>query len=716
VNEWLCVKSGFNLDELIGKPVRSFYESEEDYERVGEVLYRTGEAETKLVKKDGTTMDVHLRASPTDSYSYVVTVEDITAQKQTLNMLLLTQFSVENAFDAIVWLDKEGRIIYANEVACTSIGYSRQELSTMTFFDISPQLGHDQWEKDLEICRIKGGVFYESMSLHKDGKSHPIELSHSFIQFDGQEYIVSIMRDISERKRSEDVLRGEAAFLEALTDSSFDGILVSGGDWKASFFNRKTVELWKIPESVLEERIEGGWINHISRMVKNKKQFTEQITFLQENPHEILHDELELVDGTVLERYSCGVFGKDGTCFGRVWTFRDITERKQSEEENLRLQSQLRQSQKMEAIGTLAGGIAHDFNNILTVLTGYGTLLQMKINKDEHLRAYADQLLASATKASTLIQSLLAFSRQQPVNLVSADIGMIVKGTEKLLGRLLTEDISLTTSIAKENQTALVDVSQVDQILFNLVANARDAMPSGGSITIETKLVDVDDDFRRVHGFGKPGKYVLLSVSDTGIGMTDEVKDSIFVPFFTTKGVGKGTGLGLSTVYGIIKQHNGYVTLYSEPGMGTCFNLYFPVSEDSPQPREFESKPVQRGTETVLVAEDNDEVRTLVKEILIEWGYSVIMARDGEEAVKLFRSHQGISLLILDSVMPKRNGREAYEAIRWIDPSIKVIFMSGYTKDVVLDKGIEEKKFEFLAKPLQRNRLLEKVREVLDRP
>jgi CheY-like chemotaxis protein len=339
----------------------------------------------------------------------------------------------------------------------------------------------------------------------------------------------------------------------------------------------------------------------------------------------------------------------------------------------------------------------------------------MKIDKDEHLRVYADQILTSSAKASTLIQSLLAFSRQQPVNLVSADIGAIVKGTEKLLRRLLTEDISLTTSIAKEKQIALVDVSQVDQILFNLVANARDAMPLGGSVTIETKLVDLDDDFHRVHGFGKPGKYVLLRVSDTGIGMGDEVKDRIFVPFYTTKSAGKGTGLGLSTVYGIIKQHNGYVTLHSEPGMGTSFYLYFPVSDSSPQLLEFESKPVQRGTETILVAEDNDEVRNLVKEILIEWGYSVIMAVDGEEAVKLFRSHQGISLLIVDSVMPKRNGREAYEAIRWIDPSIKVIFMSGYTKDVVLDKGIEDKKFDFLAKPLQRNKLLQKVREVLDR-
>ncbi len=246
---------------------------------------------------------------------------------------------------------------------------------------------------------------------------------------------------------------------------------------------------------------------------------------------------------------------------GRVLYFEgtviDITERKRAEDENLKLQAQLRQSQKMEAIGTLAGGVAHDFNNILTALTGYGTLLQMKMEKSDPLQLYVEQILSASMKAANLTHSLLAFSRQQPILLDPVDINDTVIGTEKLLKRLLTDDIALATSLGPEGHTVMADTTQIDQILFNLVTNARDAMPEGGTIVIETTFVELDDGFRQIHGFGEPGKYVCLSVSDTGVGMDEATKEKIFEPFFTTKEIGKGTGLGLATVYGIVKQHNG---------------------------------------------------------------------------------------------------------------------------------------------------------------
>jgi CheY-like chemotaxis protein len=262
----------------------------------------------------------------------------------------------------------------------------------------------------------------------------------------------------------------------------------------------------------------------------------------------------------------------------------------------------------------------------------------------------------------------------------------------------------------------MADMTQIDQILFNLATNARDAMPKGGALTIETTLVEMEPESTQIHEFIKPGRYALLSVSDTGIGMDETIREHIFDPFFTTKEVGKGTGLGLSTVYGAVKQHNGYITVYSEPRKGTTFHIYLPainavVEKEKPSPAD-----IQRGRETILVAEDNEGVRGLIKAMLAKYGYTIIEAVDGEDALFKFNAHKNIDLLIIDSVMPKKNGREVYDEISKISPRIKVLFTSGYTRDVVLDKGIVDKEFDFISKPISLNDLLRKVREVLDKP
>ena len=380
------------------------------------------------------------------------------------------------------------------------------------------------------------------------------------------------------------------------------------------------------------------------------------------------------------------------------------------------LETQLRQAQKMEAIGTLAGGVAHDFNNLLTVLTGYGTLLQMGLPEGDPLRLYTDQILSAAQKAANLTKSLLAFGRQHPIALKPLSVNDIVKETRKLLQQLLTEDVALKTHLTGDDTMVLGDVTQIDQILFNLASNARDAMPKGGTLTVETSTVEADNEFAQFHGLSKPGRYVLLSVSDTGTGMDKATRDKIFDPFFTTKEVGKGTGLGLATVYGIVKQHHGHIIVYSEPDVGTTFHIYLPaVKAKADKEQAGVKKAVRGGTETVLVAEDNEAVRCLMRDILKEYGYVVIEATDGQEAVDKFKEEPTVDLMIIDSVMPKKNGREVGDEVKALRPDVKLLFTSGYTKDVILDKGIEDKELDFISKPLSPKNFLEKVREVLDK-
>jgi nitrogen-specific signal transduction histidine kinase len=370
----------------------------------------------------------------------------------------------------------------------------------------------------------------------------------------------------------------------------------------------------------------------------------------------------------------------------------------------------------MEAIGTLAGGIAHDFNNVLTVIVGFGSLLQMDIQEDDRKKAYIDQILAASEKAAQLTQGLLAFSRKQQISLKPLDINNTIRATSKLLKTLLTEDIELKTILPEDSPVVMADESQIDQIFFNLAANARDAMPQGGTLIVETKIVELDDDFIRMHGHGESGKYALLSISDTGIGMDEATKLKIFDPFFTTKEVGKGTGLGLSTVYGIVKQHNGYITVYSEPGRGTVFRVYLPLINQIINEEKEAQVLIKGGNETILIAEDNDAVRGFIKTVLTEHGYSIIEAVDGEDAIDRFtKTEKSIDLIILDTVMPKKNGREVCDEIKKIKPDSKVIFTSGYTRDITLDKGMaEDDTFEFIPKPISPYVLLQKVRQVLD--
>jgi PAS domain S-box-containing protein len=389
---------------------------------------------------------------------------------------------------------------------------------------------------------------------------------------------------------------------------------------------------------------------------------------------------------------------------------RDITKHKKLEE-------QLLQAQKMEAVGLLAAGIAHDFNNNLSAIVGYGYLLQAKMNSDDPMRENVDQILVSADRAAEITHSLLAFSRKQILNPKPIDINAMMKRFEKLLSRLIGEDIELSSNFTDKDVISMADAGQIEQVLLNLATNARDAMPQGGHLTLNTQLVELDDIFMRGNGYGESGIFAVISVSDTGGGMGKEIMDKIFEPFFTTKEVGKGTGLGLAMAYGIIKQHNGFINVYSEPERGTTFRIYIPAIKSTEEvivKTAIEPLP-SHGNETILLAEDDGVLRALFSTVLQEYGYNVILAEDGEEAVRKFADNKDkIQLAMLDMIMPKKNGKEAFDEIKKMRPDIKTLFSSGYTADRIDKDGILKEGYNFIAKPVSPKDLLRKIREVLD--
>lgn len=383
--------------------------------------------------------------------------------------------------------------------------------------------------------------------------------------------------------------------------------------------------------------------------------------------------------------------------------------------EKEQLAEQLLQSQKMEAVGTLAGGIAHDFNNILTAIIGYGNLLQDELPEEDPFRGYVAEINRAADKAANLVRRLLIFSRKQAINPKTINLNNSILNIIELLSRLINEDVEFKVKLTEEDIFVLVDEGQLEQVLINLVTNARDAMPCGGLLSISTKCIEIKNNFCKSNGKIKPGKYAELTVMDTGTGIDAEIKDRVFDPFFTTKEIGKGTGLGLSQAYGIITNHNGFIEVDSESGKYTSFSIYLPLISSHWEDQDLASYPMPVGNnETILFAEDDFAVRMLGKHILSKYGYKVIEADDGEDAVEKFCENiDTVQVLLLDVIMPKKNGKQVYEEIRVMRPDIKAIFISGYTYDVIDRQNILEEDLNFIAKPLQAYELLVKIRELI---
>ncbi|MDO8721846.1 MAG: PAS domain S-box protein, partial [Syntrophales bacterium] len=542
----------------------------------------------------------------------------------------------------------------------------------------------------------------EELRRHRDNLEELVKVRTNELESANQQ----LQEEITERKNGEEALKEVSEFNRQVIESAQEGIIVYGPDLKYqrwnSFMERLTglpaaEVLGRYPLEVFPFLIETGVIAGIEKALEGEVSEADRFQF---------HIPKTGRSGWASEIIA-PLKSARGDIIGVISTVRDITE-------YLKLEAQLLHSQKMEAVGQLAGGIAHDFNNALTAILGFGKLLLMKRSEDELTKNYVQHIIDAGESAASLVQGILAFSRKQTILPKPIDITELVGNVKKMLLRLIGEDIELNTVFSDSRMIVKADPTQIEQILMNLATNARDAMPDGGTITLSMEPVKLDDEFIKAHGYGKPGPYAMISFADTGTGIDEETKKRIFEPFFTTKEVGKGTGLGLSMVYGIIKQHEGFINVYSEPGIGTNIKIYLPLMDQMAGGKETkESFILPRGTEMVLLVEDDERVRKITLSVLEDFGYHVILAVNGEDAISKFKENKDrIQLCISDMVMPKLGGREAYEEMRKIRPDLRVIFMSGYAADKT--KGIIDEGLDFISKPVSPSDFLRKVREVLD--
>jgi nitrogen-specific signal transduction histidine kinase/CheY-like chemotaxis protein len=388
----------------------------------------------------------------------------------------------------------------------------------------------------------------------------------------------------------------------------------------------------------------------------------------------------------------------------------DVTER-------VALEERLRQSQKMEAVGRLAGGVAHDFNNLLTVIMGYSQILTDGLPGASRLKDATTQIRSAADRAAGITRQLLAFSRKQVLSPRVIDLNDVMLNLDTMLRRLIGEDVEVLTVPGRDLGAVRADPGQIEQVIMNLALNARDAMPNGGKLTLETENMELDASYASEHEPLQPGRYVMLAVSDTGTGMSPDTQAHIFEPFFTTKEVGKGTGLGLSMVYGIVKQSGGYIWVYSEPDRGSTFKIYLPRVDQPAETVGVEPRPagVKRGTETILLVEDDAQLRQLTSSVLAHCGYKVLTANSTEQGLALCReNHRDIRLLVTDVIMPSMNGRQLAEQVKLISPNTRVLYVSGYTSNAIVHYGVLDPGLWFLPKPFSLSALIAKVREVLD--
>lgn len=520
----------------------------------------------------------------------------------------------------------------------------------------------------------------------------------------------------AKRIESEVHLREERHFLTALLDTLTEGIVACDADGKLTLFNSAMREAYGLePATVAPER----WAEHYGIFSPDGKAKLEpnQVPLYRALQGESLRDvEIALgpTGGPFRNFLVSGqpIIDDKHRKLGAVVALHDVSKNKS-------LEFQLAQSQKMEAIGTLAGGIAHDFNNLLTAILGYSDLLKGQIGNDSLLLENVEEIRKAGERAASLTRQLLAFSRRQVIEPKVVDLNAIVADMDRMLRRLIGEDVNLSSVMQPDLGRAKVDPGQIEQVVMNLAVNARDAMPGGGRLTIETGNQDFDEEYARAHIPARPGRYVMLAVSDTGAGMDEQTRARIFEPFFTTKESGKGTGLGLSTVYGIVKQSGGFIWVYSEPGQGTTFKIYFPRVDEPVAKRVSAATPEEpkdsRGAETLLLVEDEKAVRKIARIVLERAGYRVLEAVDGSEAVNVARNFEGeIHLLLSDSVMPGLPVRELIASFSALRPKASLLLMSGYTSEAVTRTGLFESGIPFLQKPFSAQTLTEKVKNVLN--
>jgi two-component system cell cycle sensor histidine kinase/response regulator CckA len=514
-------------------------------------------------------------------------------------------------------------------------------------------------------------------------------------------------RELAERRLTDQALKKSEEKYRTLFEDSRDAIVITNKKGRLLDMNQSALDLFGYSrEELLGMRIGDLYADifedrRIQKELEQKGYAKDVVSKLVRKNGSERHSELTV---------SVKKYGYDSV-IGYQSIIRDISERK-------RLEEQLFQSQKMEAIGRLAGGVAHDFNNLLTTIIGHSDIMLMDLTENSPFRADLEGIRKASDRAAALTRQLLAFSRRQVLQPKVLDLNKVIADTEKMLRRLIGEDVELSTVFGQDIGRVKVDPGQMEQVILNLAVNARDAMPDGGRVTIETTNVDLDDAYVQKHHVVVAGPYLMMAVSDTGVGMDKETQSQIFDPFFTTKEQGQGTGLGLSTVYGIVKQSGGYIWVYSEPDVGTTFKIYLPRVEEEAEllQKERVPKEVPCGSETILLVEDDEMVLRLAGRILNRHGYKVLEAPNAEEALRIGNQYEKpIHLILTDVVMPGMSGRALAERMRDVKPEAKVLFMSGYTDHAIVHHGVLDKEVTFFQKPFASETLLLKVREVLDK-
>lgn len=669
----------------------------------------------RLFKSDGSMIWIHSRARATrDAKGQVVRVEgtdqDITERKVAEQALRESEERyrnfVEHTLDGLMIHSSTGIILDVNTQACTMLGYTREELIGQTPFLFDVDLEHDQ---DCDILRglVSGKlVVFESRHRRKDGSVFPVEIRLTPIRYQGKCTALALIRDLSHSHEA----KWHREDRNRLWNHSPDMLLVANTSGVIQQVNPAWQRLLDWSEALLQGQ-------HLLELVH-----ADDVESVQAYLKQLVGDENQGRDVAPLQSaFAFRLRSRDGSYRSVSWSAiyvpmdemlygfaRDITEQK-------RLEEQYRQSHKMEAIGKLAGGIAHDFNNLLTVISSYSDLLVARHDLSDETKDQLMSIREASDRAASLTAQLLAFGRKAIIEPRILDLNKSVEGAARLLRRVIGEDISIQMVLSSDLWQVTIDPVQLEQTLMNLAVNARDAMPRGGRLTLATSNTILPEATMPETLDCRLGQYVMLTIADTGTGMTDEVKSHLFEPFYTTKGIGKGTGLGLATVYGIVHQAGGVIHCESELGHGTTFRIYLPAVNATATVVDKSAPTIRRGQETILLVEDEQAVRQLAKLILEMHGYQVIDAACGADALQAAREHSGrIDLLLSDVVMPDLAGSELADQMRHLRTDLRVLYMSGYTDDAIVRKGVESAADAFLQKPFTPASLMQKVREVLE--
>jgi PAS domain S-box-containing protein len=794
--------------------------TEQAEKRTEEAEIRTEQAETRTEQAKTRTEQAETRTEQAETMSE----QAIHASELRYRRLF------ETAQDGILILDADsGQVVDANPFMKDLLGYSQEEFLGLKLWEIGPFKGEAASKIAFAELQRTDRLRYEGLPLEtKDGLRVEVEFISNAYYVDDKRLIQCNIRDITERKKSEEQLRWKTAFFEAQVNSALDGILVVDSEGKKILQNQRMVDLWNIPSELAEELDDQRQLDWVTNQTKNPQEFARKVAYLHTRPNEISQEEVELTNGKFFDRYSAPVRGKDGKDYGRIWSFRDITERKQTEarfrrlvdsnvqgvvfwntkgeitdandaflklvrysredleaeriswvamtpleyadldrraleelaatgvyapyekeiirkdgsrvpiligaaafednpsegvcfvldlSERKKLEHQFLRAQRMESIGTLAGGIAHDLNNILAPIMMSIELLR-ETATDPQSTVILKTIQTCAKRGADIVRQVLSFARGIEGERVEVRLETLLDDLENIIKDTFPKDIRLEFMMPNDIWTILADPTQVHQILLNLCVNARDAMPNGGNLTVSVENCLLDGQFVAMHIPAKPGRYVNISVADTGVGIPRDLLDKIFEPFFTTKELNKGTGLGLSTVMAIVKSHEGAMNVYSEPGKGTIFKIYLPAAETcsvtQPEPPEADS--LARGNgETILMVDDEPSIITVTSKTLQSFGYKILSATDGAEAIALYAQHRHeIAVVLTDMMMPVMDGSAVIRVLTRMNPAVKIIAASGLSSNGGAVKVSSAGVKHFLTKPYTAGTLLKTLRMILD--